>query len=193
MYNLSQSTFKRLRLRNGQPVEKQIPSYNKGHQSCCTKMLLHQSTLPDTSMFSTKWNCIWKRTNKLNHCKKQCNARRTVNCGMLGRRSIPSLELRLKWKAASVTQRHEIGISGYSEPKWEKILCFSAESYNQVVKLQNDWAIPKVQWWFCHLLAKYTIILSEDVRNRWGLGEGKKMLWTMRWRNPHAFSNLTIT
>ena len=192
-YDVSQSTFKRLRQRGGEALSKQVP-HNKG-----------KSVLLDADLATCIYNAryfyvthqmkLWKKNNV------QASRTRVITQRKTFRRLWDSeKEKDAKFGEAyeKKSRDHAARAKGAKEELVDTLNRNARRSYYSLEKAINSWCSTRTieRWFKTHadftsysqnirpLLSEGNRIkqvnFSKHVRNRWGLAEGIKILWTMR-------------
>jgi hypothetical protein len=192
-YDVNASTFKRLRLRGGEALPKQVP-YNKG---------LTVVSDPDfaASVYTGRYFYIqaqiklWSKANPEASRKRKAEQRRRLS---------------KKWDVEKLkddnfgtaydkkSRDHEARQKGAKAELVALLTKNGRRSYSSLGKAMNNWcSISTIERFFKSqddfkyysqnvrpLLSEGNrlkqVAFSQHVQNRWGLGAGRKILWTMR-------------
>jgi hypothetical protein len=193
-YDASQSTFKRLRQRGGEALPKQVP-HNKG-----------QFVLLDTKLASCIYSAryfyvvhqmkLWKKNNLQVSQTRTITQRKTF-------RKLWDTEKAKDAKFGEVCEKksidHAARAKGAKEEFVDTLNRNARRSYSSLEKAINSWCSTRTieRWFKSHAdFTSYSqnirpllsdgnrmkqVNFSKHVRNRWGLSEGIKILWTMRY------------
>jgi hypothetical protein len=192
-YDVPQSTFKRLRARGGAALQKQVP-HNKGKS-----VLLDETFASDlytaryfyVEYHMKKWKAdnlqaseTTKRTQRKN-CRRQWDSEKAKD---------PEFGAVFEKKSRD----HAARAKGAKEELVDTLNRNARRSYSSLEKAINSWCSTRTieRWFKSHPdFTAYTqnirpllsegnrakqVAFSQHVRNRWGLGNGIKILWTMR-------------
>ncbi len=192
-YNVSQSTFKRLRQRGGAALPKQVP-HSKG-QCDLLDQKLASCIYSARYFYVTHQMKLWKKDNV------QASQSRTA---------MQRKKFRKQWDSekandAKFGEVHEKKSRDHAtrakEAKDELVDTLNRNakrSYSSLEKAINSWCSTRTieRWFKSHAdFSSYSqnirpllsegnrlkqVQFSKHVRNRWGLSEGTKILWTMR-------------
>ncbi len=193
-YGMDQSTFKRLRLRGGEPLTKQVP-HNKG-LSIVTDQQYASTVFTPRYYFVQSQFAKWLLKNQ-EATRKRRQARRAW--------------LRKQWddnkakdpkfgaaydKRSDHNERHK----GAKADLIELLNRNGRRSYTSLGKALNNWCSASTVERFLKSNPDYItysqnvrpllsegnrlkqVAFSKHVQNRWGLPEGCKILWTMRYK-----------
>jgi hypothetical protein len=192
-YYISSSTFKRLRLRNGQPLEKQIP-HNKGKSVIADAELAQ--TLYTPQFFYVQYQIKkWMKENPQASAHRKAVARKRFRATWVEEKAKdPMFGEMYEKKFRDHVNRQK----GTKEELVQTLNRNGRRSYLHLEKAINGWCSYKTIERFLKSQPDYhtysqnvrpllsegnrlkQVAFSKHVRNRWGLGEGKKILWTMR-------------
>jgi hypothetical protein len=193
-YGVSASTFKRLRLREGAPLDKQIP-HNKG-----------QSVLVDPDFAATIYTPVffyvqheikkWTKNNPQANGDRRRQQRKTLRqMWDAAKEADASFGEEYEKKARDHNARHK----GAKVELVDTLNRNGRRSFCALEKAINNWCSYKTIERFFKAQPDFDmysqnvrpllsegnrlkqVAFSKQVRNRWGLGEGKKILWTMRY------------
>ena len=192
-YGVSQSTFKRLRLRGGEALPKQVP-HNKG------KSVVTDKTYAST-VYTPRYFFVNSQMKKWLSKNTQATAKRK-----LARRQW----LRKQWDEGKAkdpdfgaaydkrSRDHNERQKGAKADLVELLSRNGRRSYTSLGKALNNWCSPSTVERFLKSNIDYKtysqnvrpllsegnrlkqVTFSKHVQDRWGLGPGKKILWTMR-------------
>jgi hypothetical protein len=192
-YNIGSSTFKRLRLRNGKPLDKQVP-HNKGQCVIANPKLA--ATLYTPRFFYVQYQMKkWIKQNPQANAQRKAVARKNF-------RTVCAEEKAKDPKFGSMYKKkfrdHEKRQKGTKDELIDALNRNGRRSYLHLEKAINGWCSYKTIERFLKSNKDYQtysqnvrpllsegnrmkqVTFSKHVRNRWGLGEGTKILWTMR-------------
>ncbi len=192
-YDLSQTTFKRLRQRGGEGLDKQVP-HNKG-----------KCVLLDNDLAACIYNArffyvthqmkMWKKNNV-----QASQSRIITQCRTF--RKLWDSEKTKDAQFGEVYEKkardHAARAKGAQEELVDTLNRNARRSYSSLEKAINSWCSTRTieRWFKSHadftsysqnirpLLSEGNRVkqvnFSKHVRNRWGLDAGTKILWTMR-------------
>jgi hypothetical protein len=210
-YDVSQSTFKRLRQRGGDALPKQVP-HNKG-QCVLLDQKLASCIYSAKYFYVTHQIKLWKKDNVQASQSRTRTQRKTI-------RKQWDSEKEKDDKFGEVYEKksrdHAARAKGAKDELVDTLNRNAKRSYSSLEKAINSWCSTRTieRWFKSHAdFSSYSqnirpllsegnrlkqVQFSQHVRNRWGLSEGTKILWTMRFRKFHlamsAFSTLlTLT
>ncbi len=195
-YDVTQSTFKRLRARGGEALQKQVP-HNKGQS-----VLLNPSFA--SCLYTARYFYVehqmkkWKVDNIKASVKKRRMQRKTFR-----RQWDTEKEKDLKFGEVfeKKSRDHAARAQGAKEELVDTLNRNARRSYSSLEKAINSWCSTRTieRWFNSHPdFTAYTqnirpllsegnwlkqVSFSKHVRNRWGLGNEVKILWTMRYNN----------
>jgi hypothetical protein len=193
-YDVSQSTFKRLRQRGGDALPKQVP-HNKGQ--CVLLDQKSASCIYSARFFYvTHQMKLWKKDNRQASQTRTSTQRKTF-------RKQWDLEKEKDAKFGEVYEKksrdHTARATGAKDELVDTLNRNAKRSYSSLEKAINSWCSTRTieRWFKSHadftsysqnirpLLSEGNrlkqVQFSKHVRNRWGLSEGTKILWTMRY------------
>ena len=192
-YDIGSSTFKRLRLRTGKPLPKQIP-HNKGPTVILNPELAG-------ALYTPRFFYVKDQMKKWGKQNPQANAQR---------KAVARKRFRAAWEEEKAKdpkfgelyekkfRDHEQRQKGTKDELVDVLNRNGRRSYLHLEKAINGWCSYKTIERFLKSNPDYItysqnvrpllsegnrikqVTFSKHVRNRWGLGEGKKILWTMR-------------
>ena len=192
-YDISSSTFKRLRLRNGKPLEKQIP-HNKGQSVISNPELA--ATLYTPRFFYVQYQIKkWAKENPQASAHRKAMARKRFRTAWDEEKAKdPKFGEMYEKKFRDHAKRQK----GTKDELVNTLNRNGRRSYLHLEKAINGWCSYKTIERFLKSNEDYhtysqnvrpllsegnrikQVSFSKHVRNRWGLGEGKKLLWTIR-------------
>jgi hypothetical protein len=193
-YDCNASTFKRLRLRGGEPLEKQVP-YNKG------KTVLNDtdfaSTVYTPTYFYVKAEMkIWMKQNPQASVKRKADRRKWLRKQWVAEKDRND---KFGQSYEKNSRDHAARQKGAQQEVVDLLRQNARRSYSALGKAMNNWCSVstierffKSQKDFQYYSQNVRPLLSEGnrlkqvafaqhVQNRWGLGVGRKILWTMRY------------
>ncbi len=192
-YDCNASTFKRLRVRGGEPLQTQVP-YNKG-----------KTVLSDNDFASTVYTpqyfyvkaemIIWIKANPQASAQRKEERRKLLRKQWFAQKeATPTFGAAYEKKSRD----HKARQKGAQQEVVDLLVRNGRRSYSALGKAMNNWCsvstierFLKSQKDFQYYSQNVRPLLSEGnrlkqvafakhVHNRWGLGVNRKILWTMR-------------
>jgi hypothetical protein len=192
-YGVSQTTFKRLRQRGGESIPKQIP-HNKGLSVVTDK---EYATTVYTARYFFVQSQMKKWLSKNPHVSGQRKQTRRTWLRKqwdLAKEKDPDFGPAYEKRSRDHLERHK----GAKTDLVEILNRNGRRSYTSLGKAMNNWCSAKTIERFLKSHPDYLtysqnvrpllsegnrlkqVAFSKHVQDRWGLGKGKKILWTMR-------------
>ena len=192
-YDVDASTFKRLRQRGGEPLTKQVP-YNKG-------LTVLDDAHFATTIYTPRYFYIqkeikrWMKDNPQASKKRRAERRKWLSKNWDVQKS-KDAEFGKGYDKKS--RDHEARQKGAKEELISLLQQNGRRSFSALGKAMNNWcSISTIETFFKRqpdfnyysqnvrpLLSEGNrlkqVAFSQHVQNRWGLGTGHKILWTMR-------------
>jgi len=194
-YGMDQSTFKRLRQRGGEPLTKQVP-HNKG-LSIVTDQQFAATVFTPRYYFVQSQFAKWILKNQDATKKKRKKARREWLRKQwdIEKAKDPSFGAAYEKRSRDHNERHK----GAKGDLIDLLNRNGRRSYSSLGKALNNWCSASTVERFLKSNPDYLsysqnvrpllsegnrqkqVAFSKHVQNRWGLGAGIKILWTMRY------------
>ncbi len=193
-YDVDKSTFKRLRLRGGEPLEKQVP-HNKG-QTVFTNSDFAASIYSPRYFYVQAQIRMWMKANPQASTKRKAERRKILSKEWDRKKAIDEdFGHAYDKKSRDHAARHQ----GAKEEVVALLKLNGRRSFSALGKAMNQWCSistierffksqPDFQYYSQNvrpLLSEGNrlkqVAFSKHVQNRWGLGPGLKILWTMRY------------
>ena len=193
-YDVTQSTFKRLRARGGEALKKQVP-HNKGQSVLLNETFA--SYLYTPCYFYVDYNMKkWKKDNI-----QASDTRKGTQRKLFRRQWATEKEKDPEFGAVfeKKSRDHAARAKGAKEELVDTLNRNARRSYSSLEKAINSWCSTRTieRWFKSHPdFTAYTqnirpllsegnrlkqVSFSQHVRNRWGLASDTKILWTMRY------------
>ena len=193
-FNVDVSTFKRLRLRGGNALPKQVP-HNKG-LSVLNNAEFAATIYTPRYFYIKKEIKTWSRENPQASTKRKAERRKWLSKNWdIKKAQDPNFGKAYEKKGRD----HEVRQKGAKEELLSLLKQNGRRSFSALGKAMNNWCsistienFFKMQPDFQYYSQNVRPLLSEGnrlkqvafakhVQHRWGLGNGHKILWTMRY------------
>jgi hypothetical protein len=192
-YDVSGSTFKRLRLRNGKSLQKQVP-HNKG-QSVLDNADYAKTQYTPRYFYVAKQMKMWCKQNAQASQSRKATQRKKIR-GMWDTEKAKDDKFGAAYEKKS--RDHVVRQTGAKDEIVEQLNRNGRRSYSSLEKAINSWCSYKTIERYLKTVEDYhtysqnvrpllsegnrmkQVDFSKHVRQRWGLPPGTKILWTMR-------------
>jgi hypothetical protein len=192
-YDVNMSTFKRLRQRQGEPLQKQVP-HNKGRKVLCDNDLAETVYTPRYFYVMAEMK-TWMKSNPQASARRKADRRKWLRQnwdlekekdGEFGKgydkKSRDHIARQKGAKEELVSLLAQNGRRSYSALGKAMNMWCSISTIERFFKSQKDFQYysQNVRPLLSEGNRQKQVAFAQHVHNRWGLGPGNKILWTMR-------------